>query len=131
MLLKKLQSTFDPSHKIKNINNIEDFNFTDLSQMVSIGILLNEIILNAYKHAFLNYKNPQLKITLTRNIELIEIRIHDNGKGIPENDIKKAGLHSVGFKIIQGLVSQLKAQLVINNENGMEYVIKFKQLKTS
>jgi two-component sensor histidine kinase len=99
--------------------------------MVSIGILLNEIILNAYKHAFLNHKNPQLKITLTRNIELIEIRIHDNGKGIPENDIKKAGLHSVGFKIIQGLISQLKAQLVINNENGMEYVIKFKQLKTS
>ena len=131
MLLRKLQSTFDPSHKVENITNIDDFNFTDLSQMVSIGILLNEIILNAYKHAFLNHKNPQLRITLTRNNELIEVRIHDNGKGIAENDIKKAGMHSVGFKIIQGLVAQLKAQLVINNENGMQYYIKFQDLKTS
>jgi PAS domain S-box-containing protein len=129
MLIKKLRSTFDSQNKIENILNIEDFNFIDLSQMVSMGILLNEIILNSYKHAFKNHKHPKMYVIITKDEGKIVMNIRDNGPGIAETNLSKAGKNSVGFKIIQGLVAQLKANIEINSDNGMSYIIQFPNLK--
>lgn len=132
MLIKKLRSAFDPNDKIENILNIDDFNFTDLSQMVSMGILLNEIILNSYKHAFNNHKSPKMYVIIHKNNEgIVVMNIKDNGPGIPDINLTKAGKNSVGFKIIQGLVAQLKAKIQIEVDNGMSYTIQFPHLKIS
>lgn len=97
---------------------------------IHCGLILNEIITNAYKFAFQGRKTGFIKIALYQNSDgLIEIQIRDNGIGIPESfDLRKNG--KVGmlnvFSIGEG---QLKGQVSFNNEGGLCFRLSFKDNK--
>lgn len=122
-LILRLENSSHYPSKINNIIMIDDFHFSDISQMVSVGILLNEICINSFKYAYINHPNPELKITITRNQEHVKIIVQDNGPGIPEELLNRQFENKIGFKIIRGLASQLRAQLTFENHNGMKTTI--------
>lgn len=104
-----------------NVDNIQ----LEIDYAVPLGLIINELINNAYKHAFKDIENGSIKIQLEalqkNNYSLL---FKDNGIGFPENfDIKK--LNSVGFELINGLTKQLNGKLSISNENGATIKINF------
>jgi two-component sensor histidine kinase len=58
----------------------------------------------------------------------MEITIADNGIGLPKN-IKLENPETLGLQLVQSLVNQLDGKLKLNNDNGTEFKITFKELK--
>lgn len=99
--------------------NVKDVVFYP-DKAIPLGLILNEIASNSFKHAFknkglfyLNLSEKQNKYTLI---------VGDNGKGLPANP----GEGTLGLSLIPILCEQIDAQLeVVNSPNGLEYRITF------
>jgi two-component sensor histidine kinase len=75
------------------------------------ALILNEIIVNCYKHAFNKMKSNEIHISLNKaENNSILIKIADNGKGLPENYNQKG----LGFDFIYGLCDQIDSKISID-----------------
>jgi len=98
--------------------------FISSKSAVSLALLVNEIVTNAFKYAFKDIKGGVLKSTLTRDENNNILVISDNGNGLPEDfDIKKT--KSLGFKLFNIFVKQLKGNFEYFNDNGLRFVVKW------
>ena len=104
--------------------------YLSVTQAIPCALVVNEIISNAYKHAFDGKKNGNISILLEGiNGQRIHMNIKDNGVGIPRHlDIDNT--ETLGMKLIRDLVSkQLKGGLQIKVKKGTEIDIVFQLLK--
>jgi len=90
-----------------------------------LGLILNEIITNSFKHAFNTTSLERMEITIKitkDNDNKVELKISDNGVGIDISKLKK----NFGFKLIESLATyQLEGSIEYYNLNGFAYCIKF------
>ena len=92
--------------------------------LIPIGMLINEIVTNAYKHAFKDVDSPEIYIYMYMNEnKSLFLKIKDNGKGI-EGDDDVLDRDSTGFTIINALKEQLLAEIEMSKADGMSYSIK-------
>ncbi len=97
-----------------------------VNKAIPCGLMLNELFINALKHAFVNRK----KGTVTVSLHIIEqekvvLTVKDDGIGLPpEMDIKKA--HSLGLRLVQMLARQVQASVETIIDNGTTFTIMFK-----
>ena len=97
----------------------------DLDTAIPIGLIVNELVINALKYAFKDRNQGIIKIGLQLVDELqYELEISDNGCGIPEDfDISKAT--SLGLRLVKILSKQIGGTLSVINQNGSHFKIKF------
>ena len=97
----------------------------DLDTAIPLGLITNELVSNAYKHAF-NGKEGVVTIELSKLVKnTYQLKIGDNGLGLPAN----FDLHSndsLGLDIVCILSEQINAELKIYNDNGAKFDIIFK-----
>jgi two-component sensor histidine kinase len=92
----------------------------DVDKAIPLGLILNELISNAFKHAYENEPNPRLMVNLAYpNDHELRIRIKDNGGGMPVVDDKKH--KTFGMKIVSTLLKELKGSLDVKSGNGTTY----------
>lgn len=106
------------SQKIEiNDQQVEEL-YIDVDPMVSIGLILNELITNAIKHAFADQCSPVISIQLKqRESKRIFLEVRDNGRGV-DPDILETHSKSFGTKLIRTLRKQLSAESNIFNQQG-------------
>ena len=104
--------------------NIEtDASGLSMNIMVPLGMLINEVLSNAFIHAFEDAETPEICITLSEGSNRSYIlSISDNGSGMNIED-SQAGISTTGLIIIEALVQQLRAKHEIINDNGTVYRI--------
>lgn len=85
-----------------------------------LGLLTSEILMNAFKYAFKDHKEPKLKIAFKKVGQGWELRIMDNGPGIELE--RKSG--SYGQQLIQLFAEQLDAVLNVYIENGTVFELR-------
>lgn len=98
-----------------------------ITQAIPCGLLLNEIVTNAFKHAFPETYSgkPSIQITLkNRGNELIELHISDNGVGLPA-DFETLGRKSLGLTLIKTLSKQINAEVFVEPSNGTSFRFTF------
>ena len=84
---------------------------------------MNELITNAFKHAFNNTKNGVIEISLLENNEHVFLTVKDNGSGFDKTVVSK---YSIGIDILKGLVIQISGTYQLtSNEKGTYYKISF------
>ena len=94
---------------------------------IPCGLIINEIISNSFKHAFSETKKGEIRIGLKLQADgEIEIRVSDDGAGMPEGfDYREAS--SFGIQTIIALTEhQLQGKLDLNTDKGTEFQIRFK-----
>ncbi|MBE0517566.1 MAG: response regulator, partial [Methanophagales archaeon] len=104
--------------------------YLSVTQAIPCALALNEVISNAFKHAFPEGQEGRIEVSIQRSAdEVISIKVRDDGIGMPEGiDIYKAD--SLGLKLIRNLVQeQLKGKVQVNRDNGTEFIIEFKILE--
>lgn len=94
----------------------------NIRHAVPCGLLLNEIVTNSCKYAFINHSNPELLVEVSEQEEYSKIKVKDNGPGLPA-DFNPAVHASLGMRLIKTFVSQLKGEMKIINQNGLLYEI--------
>ncbi len=119
--------------EIKRTYLIENFTYTieakniylDIEQVTSLGLILNELISNSFKHAFKEIENPNIIINIIEtNSGNISLMYGDNGVG--SKDVRTS--KSLGSTIIKTLsTSQLKGSLQINTTPSLNYTIQFQK----
>jgi len=102
--------------------------FLPVDQAIPCALVVNEILSNAYKHAFKGRKHGTIDISVMQEDKKIRIAIKDDGIGMPDNyDISRTS--SLGLKLIRTLVQhQLKGSIVINSRNGTEMIVEFPEI---
>ncbi len=105
--------------------------FLDLDRAIPCGLIINEIVTNALKYAFINTpkgerypKKWEVSISLKQSDKVIQLVIEDNGKGFP-NNIDYKNTESLGMQLVVALVQQLKGTILLDNSEGTKYTIRF------
>lgn len=81
-------------------------------QASALGVLISELITNAYKHAFAGKNEGRLHIACHRTAKGFHLRVIDDGVGIVGSDFKE-NPQSLGIQIVKALAKQLRATLEI------------------
>lgn len=113
----------------KKENDAIDFEFNSDSlkftseTAIPIGLLLNEIISNALKHAFTNQDTKRIYLSISKKgNNQYELLIGDNGNGY-DNQINN---NSLGLKLIYTMVKQLNGTIEhVSKKTGTHYKIIF------
>jgi PAS domain S-box-containing protein len=116
-------------HEISVEIHSEDV-FLPVDQAIPCALIVNEILSNAFKHAFKGRKKGTIAISASRNKDLIGITIRDDGVGLPEKfDITHT--NSLGIQLIRNLVEhQLRGSLTLKSRAaGTEFCMEFSATK--
>ncbi len=116
----------DPG-QVRLETDLEDVGI-DINSAGPCGLLVNELISNALKHAFPAGRKGTVRIGLRRESDgTIMLRVADDGVGFPEAlDFRKAD--SFGLQILGLLVEQLDAKIELDRTNGTAFTIIFREL---
>jgi two-component sensor histidine kinase len=91
---------------------------------ISVALLVNELVTNSVKYAFLNDTEGHLHVGLVRagaNTALVSVR--DNGVGFPP-DFNLGKSKGLGMRIVTALAEQLGAQITrAARDEGNEFVV--------
>lgn len=130
MLLFRIESNLNSRKRPEKTLKIEDLFISDMNQMITLGLLINEICLNAYHHGLLHVPQPHLLVEVKKEGNGLHIHIRDNGPGIPENLSGQPIPDTPGCTIIKGLTGQLKARLEMRSENGILIDLSLPEIRT-
>ncbi|MCR9131737.1 MAG: PAS domain-containing protein [bacterium] len=111
------------NEEIELLCKIEDVHLP-INQAVPVGLLLNELITNSIKHAFNSTDRGQIVIRFSPiDDQTVQFEYADTGKGFDRS--KLIDSDSLGFTLIQSLLSQLEAEYDIETEYGFELNCRF------
>ncbi|MDP1829323.1 MAG: PAS domain S-box protein [Archangium sp.] len=93
-----------------------------LDQAIPLGLVLNELLSNAYKHAFLGRQAGTVDVSCAREGDCVRVQVVDDGVGLPAEQSLE-GARSLGFRLVRTLVAQLGASLSIDRQHGTRLII--------
>ena len=95
----------------------------DVNIAIPISIIINELITNAFKYAYIEVEKPRLIISYTKEAENAALTVADNGIGINlENWTTNDGY---GKDLIQTFTKQINGALTLQIVNGTSFKIVF------
>ncbi len=101
--------------------------YLTLNQAIPCGLMMNELISNAFKHAFKAGQKGSIEVSISRtDNDTVAVKVKDDGIGIPE-DIDKPS--TLGLELVNALAKQLMGTVEFRRVNGTEVNIQFKVLK--
>ncbi|MCC5925786.1 MAG: ATP-binding protein [Bacteroidetes bacterium] len=113
----------DKQHAI-NITN-EAYNiYLNLNKAIPCALILNELLTNAYKHAFNGVERGEIIVRFTEKRENYVLTVSDNGVGLPD-DFNPADATSFGFTIVYGLTQQLNGKVKFSNADDTTFTVIF------
>ena len=124
---EKLTNTLIDTYQTED-SNIElrceiDPIILDVDTMIPLGLIVNELTSNALKHAFHQRDSGLILIELKERDHQLFLKIVDDGSGA---DVQVLEQKSFGFSLIRSFAKRLDAELVINNDQGLEVILQIK-----
>jgi two-component sensor histidine kinase len=124
-LVAYLKDALEPASNISFQLEIVDADM-DVADVVPIGLILNEAVTNAVKHAFPGNSGGEVVILLYMEPDgMYVFSIADNGTGVP-GDLDELSRNSLGFSLIRTMSEQLHASFVLRQEDGLELKFRFR-----
>ena len=140
--IEELAENLFQSYRLGNTDirlrlDLAENTFFDMDIAVPLGIIVNELVTNSFKHAFNDRNQGEIRIGLHREEEgecilctnedcsnTFTLTVSDNGVGIPEA-LDVEDIETLGMQLVTSLVDQLDGELELNRENGTEFIISF------
>ena len=95
-----------------------------LDLAIPCGMIVNELVSNAQKHAFPNRQAGEIRIEFTSQAGGYCLTVADNGVGIQEKCDSRDSI-SLGLKVVQALTQQICGDLDVRYDEGTVFVIHF------
>lgn len=115
------------SKNISVTSDVDNFSL-DINKAIPCSLLLNEIIVNSFKHAFEGIDEGEIRISMKEKDQIINLVVEDNGLGLDDNGMKKSD--NLGTTLIKTLASQLNGEYKVSagkNGVGTKVEITFKK----
>ncbi len=124
-LTNQILSNFPNRQLVKLEIDIDDI-CLEAKQLQPVGILINELITNSMKYAFVGRDDGLISIKAFQNGSGINIVIADNGVGMPES-VSFESSPGFGLILVSGLAGQLGGNLHLDRSGGTRIVLEFGQ----
>ena len=98
----------------------------NINQAIPCSLLINELIVNSFKHAFKKQREGEIKFQMRQVDDSIKLIIEDNGKGFDMKEFSASD--SLGSTLIKTLSMQLKGDFSIEEnpkKKGSKFIIEF------
>ncbi len=121
--IKELLSYIEDSNhhsemKVQISQQVDDLEL-DIDTVVPLGLIINELVSNAYKYAFNGKESGTIMVSLTQTPDFsnILLRVSDDGIGMKE-DLTDKKNYSFGYRMIKAFAEKLEAKLSVESVNG-------------
>jgi two-component sensor histidine kinase len=128
LLTNDIQKIYPANDEVTIDIDIANMSF-DIDTAIPLGLILNELITNAFKYAFINKKDNHISISIKKDVEdkyLLTVKDNGTGSAIPI-DINSTS--SLGLRLVKRLTKQLHGSLTYTCQNGCNFQIFFKDTK--
>ena len=123
-MVTEIQRLFKSAEKKIDVSlDLEPVTLT-INEGIPCGLILNELLMNAYQHAFVNRKSGQIFISLKKKNDVHELLISDDGVGMLEERLSGES-KTLGLQLVTLLTQQLKGNITYKRSNGSEFRIVF------
>ena len=115
----------DPVNLVVDCDPVE----FDVDQSIYACMLINELIGNALKHAFVHDDQGTIWVRVQKEREdRVMMEVADNGVGFPADlDFRRTG--SLGLQVVVSLVQNLGGEIELKRENGTVFQIVFPPIR--
>lgn len=98
----------------------------DLNTAIPFGLILNELISNALKHAFPDGRTGRIALSVAQEPSgMIALSASDDGVGVPEG-LELRQSRSLGLRLVRSLTEQIGGTLTLESgEAGATFLIRF------
>jgi len=129
-LLKAIEQTHKNKEKfIEVVTRLDTVNLT-IQKAIPASLLLNELVVNSYKHGFNGRPKGEIAVLLSESDGTVELVIQDDGVGLPA-DFDPSRQTTLGMTLIKTLIQQIGGKLQVvsrgDGEIGTKFIVNFKQ----
>ncbi|MBK1842687.1 AAA family ATPase [Azospirillum sp. YIM B02556] len=96
----------------------------DINRAVPCGLIVNELVSNALKHAYPGGRGGLLRVVLTVDGQECRLSVRDDGVGLPGGSVPD-NMDSVGLQLVSDLTNQLHGSLQYSYNRGAEFIVTF------
>jgi len=126
-LVSYISDTYNLGNRVKvNLQVHVKHQVINLDKAIPCGIIINELMSNAFKYAFEDGTGGTISIGLGQDEKSnrYHLLVSDNGVGLPENlDVNNTP--TLGLQLVNSLVGQLAGKMEIDTQNGTSFRITF------
>ena len=100
--------------------------FLDIDEAVPCGLIVNELLSNALKHAFPGDRGGRIRIHLDENeTGWLLLSVADDGIGLPAQ-FDFGQTETLGLQLVQGLAQQIDGTISVRpRDSGTEFLVRF------
>jgi len=100
--------------------------FLTITTAIPCGLIINELVTNALKHAFPQERDGTITISMTpSNTDSLILTVSDTGIGFPEG-IDFRNTTTLGMQLVTSLVEQLEGTITLARSKGTTFTITFR-----
>ncbi len=103
---------------VEIVSNLDGL-LVDRDQALPIGLVVNEVVSNAFKYAFSDGRKGRLEVNLVREADQARLTIRDDGPGFEAESATKG----MGSKLIAGFVAQLGGRYTLDGGHGTVFTM--------
>ena len=118
----------DEPGRISITTDLESINVL-IDTAIPCGLIINELVSNAFKYAFPGKRKGCIKINLKHVVgDIIELNISDDGVGVPEG-FNMMETNTLGYKLFKNIAeNQLMGTIKIDNQKGLSFTVHFREI---
>jgi len=114
------------SRKAKKIQlelDVGEF-YLDIDKAIPCGLIINELVSNAFKHAFPDGNSGKIQVHLDNKLDKYTIVVKDTGAGFPD-DVDLENTETLGLQLVNDLVKQIDGSYKMQIDGGTIFKITF------
>lgn len=124
-LIRRIREMFTSSDQKVEITHEIEANEININQAIPLGLLLNELITNSFKHAFVGKEKGIIHINVAEKDGIVEVEYMDDGVGFDVQKFDES--NTLGITLIKTLIKQLEADFEIYAIDGFKLKLKFRK----
>ena len=128
-LTRKLLRTYGPGASHVRLEVQATGVSLEMDAALPCGLIINELVTNALKHAFDDHEPGLVIVGLTRAGDTIELCVSDDGKGLPAG-LALENAPSLGLQLVMTLARQLEGSVHFDRAPGTRCTIRFRTQET-
>ncbi|UCE40803.1 MAG: PAS domain S-box protein [Candidatus Aminicenantes bacterium] len=98
--------------------------YLDIDKAIPCGLIINELVSNAFKHAFPDGKTGKIQVYLNNKLDRYTVVVKDTGVGFPD-DVDMNNTETLGLQLVNDLVKQIEGAYQLQRDGGTTFKIVF------
>jgi len=106
--------------------------YLPLTQAVPCVLIINELVVNAFLHAFVDRDRGEILVRVTAGDDgEVRVVVRDDGVGMPDQPAGDDQESTLGLQLVRGLASQLQGTVEFSTNGGTEVTLRFQRKQPS